>query len=66
MGYDPQELEIVEREEHAAWLRLSEARDEHRMSDGEVPPEQHELLHKLAEEWRRAMARVHSARRRAE
>ena len=62
--FPPEELEQVERVEHAAWLRLAEARDRYRMGDGIVPPEEHALLHKLIDEWRGAIERIHAARQR--
>ncbi len=56
------ELEMVEREEHAARLRLSEARDRTLMADGEVPPEHHELVRKLEADWKHALERLHRTR----
>ena len=56
------ELEMVEREEHAARLRLSEARDTTLINEGEVPPEHHELLHKLEADLKHALDRLHRMR----
>lgn len=60
--YRPEELELVEQEEHDAWRRLSEARDERRAAGHEVPPEEQDLLHKLSQEWHQALERLHAAR----
>ena len=62
MQYDPPEIEMAAREEHRAWLRLAEARDRHLMNEGEVQPEEYELLHSVHEEWREALDRLHRAR----
>ncbi len=60
------ELEMVEREEHAARLRLSEARDRTLMNEGEVPPEHHELIRTLEADWKHALERLHRLRGHAE
>ena len=56
------ELQLIEREEHDARLRLAEAREKQTLSDGVVPKEHHELLHQLEEDWKRAVERLHRAR----
>lgn len=59
---NPDELTMVEREEHEAWLRLAEAREHQLMSEGEAPTADHAMMERLAEDWKRAHARLHSAR----
>jgi hypothetical protein len=62
MSINPEELELVEREEHAARLRLTEARDQQLMNEEEAPAEHRELLHRLEADWQRALERLHRAR----
>ena len=62
MSINPEELELVEREEHEARLALAEARDRQRMSEGEVPSEHMELLRRLEADWQHALERLHRAR----
>jgi hypothetical protein len=62
MVYEPPEYDEIEREEREARLRLAEARERARLSEGEAPPEHHELLRTLEEEWKRALERLHEIR----
>lgn len=59
---EPDELFAVEREEQEARLRLAEARNQAKLADGEVPPEHHELLHKLEADWKHALEHLHRVR----
>lgn len=62
----PEELELVEREEREARLRLGEARERQLMNEGEAPAEHTELLCRLEADWQRALERLHRARGAAE
>lgn len=62
MVYEPSNYEAVEREEREARLRFEEARERARMDEGEAPPEHHELLRTLEEEWNRALERLKKLR----
>jgi hypothetical protein len=62
MGYEPHEYDEVAREEQEARLRLAEARERARRDEGEAPPEHHELLRTLEEDWKRALERLHVIR----
>ncbi len=64
--FEPGELEDVEREEHEARLRLSEARDRESLNEGEAPAQRHELLRTLEADWKRALERLHRMRGDAE
>lgn len=66
MVYEPPEYEEIEREEREARLRLAEAREQSRMNEGEAPPEHHELLRTLEEDWKRALERLQQFRGDAE
>lgn len=59
------QLELIEREEHAARLRLAEARERQEQSEGVAPREAHEHLRQLEEEWKRVAERLHRARKEA-
>lgn len=56
------ELELIEREEREARLRVGEMRDRVERSEGEAPTADQELLRKLEEEWGRIKERLHRAR----
>lgn len=59
---DPEiELELVQREEQAARLRVAEARDRVQRSEG-VSEEDHAHLHRLEEEWKHLVDRLRRAR----
>lgn len=63
MSYiDPDEFVRLERDEQNAREALAAAREQHLMDDGEVPPEHHELIHKLEQDWKHALERLHLAR----
>ena len=62
----PRELEMVEQEERELRLRLAAAREQARMSEGEAPPEHHELLRRLEAEWKLARERLDRTRRAAQ
>jgi hypothetical protein len=55
------ELEIVQREEEEARLRLSEQRERVERSDG-VAEEDHELLRQLEHEWKQLTERLRHLR----
>jgi hypothetical protein len=57
------ELELIEREEREARLRVGEMRDRVERSEGEAATADQELLRKLEEEWERIKQRLHRARR---
>ena len=56
------QLELIEREEHAARLRRDEQRARIERSEGVAPTEDHELLQRLEEEWKHIAERLHGAR----
>ncbi len=60
------ELQMVVRQENEARLRLSAAREQAQMIDGEVPSEHHELIHKLEAEWKHALEHLHRHRQGSE
>jgi hypothetical protein len=62
MSYEPDELVAIEREEQEARLRYEEARERPLRSQGEAPTEDHALLERLENDWKRALARLHHAR----
>ena len=57
------EFEEIERNEREARERLEHARERHRLDDGVIPHEHHELIHKLEVEWQQAVERLEHARR---
>ena len=56
------ELELIERDEQAARLRLAEMRERVERSEGVAPNEDHELLRQLEDEWKHLADRLHRAR----
>jgi hypothetical protein len=61
--FEPGQFDQIERDEHEAELRLSEAREQAKMNEGEAPSEHHDLIHKLEEEWHKARERLEHARK---
>jgi hypothetical protein len=59
---EPSQLGQIEQEERDAQLRLAEAREQAKLSDGEAPAEHHDLVRKLEDEWHRAVERLEQAR----
>lgn len=59
------ELEMVERDMHRARLRYVEAKQHALMSDGEAPTEDEAVLHKLEQDWKKALERLKLARHRS-
>jgi hypothetical protein len=66
VSINPEELELVEREEHEARLRLGEARERQLMNEARAPAGHTELLRRLEADWQRALERLHRAREAAE
>jgi hypothetical protein len=60
--WEPPELQTMVNEEQEKRLALAEARERAEMVDGEVPPEHHELIHRLEADWKHALERLHKAR----
>jgi len=58
----PFELEMLAKQEREARDRLDLARKRHSTDDGEIPPEHHELIHKLEAEWKELRDWLHRAR----
>ncbi len=63
---EPRELELLERDEHEARLRLDEHRATLARTDEGTPPEEHarlrKLEHELEHEWKRVADRLRKAR----
>lgn len=59
------ELELIERDEQAARLRLAEMRERVERSEGVAPKEDHELLRHLDDEWKHLAERLRQARQAA-
>ena len=58
--YEPSEFDQIERDEHAAQLRLSEAREQAKRDEGSA--EHESLIEKLEHEWQKARDRLDQAR----
>jgi hypothetical protein len=63
VGYEPDQLIHVEREEQEARLRLDAARAQQLENEGESPTADHELIKRLEADWKHALERLHLARK---
>jgi hypothetical protein len=64
--WEPSELIRLEQDEQQTRLALEAAKERNRLDDGEDPGPHHEHIHKLEQEWKQALERLHLARRHAE
>ena len=62
MNGNPEEMDLLEREELEARERLAEERAKHFQTGGVTPSKEHPRLRELEDEWQRAAERLHHAR----
>jgi hypothetical protein len=59
------EIEMLERELHRTRLRYAEVKERALLSDGAAPTEDEAILHKIEQDWKELLGRLHQARQRA-
>jgi hypothetical protein len=63
--FEPQELELLEQEEHDSEMRLAAARQRLAESGEEPQEKDHDHIRQLEAEWKHAVERLHHARQSA-